>query len=181
MRVRYGSLPLFSWTIYRKSQQVPQKRVNEQGRFRNDSLTAGSAVWAHFAQGHLFATGLTLILHRPINPALTLVASTNPADPPSTPNTPTSTTILMTIIRLVSKSTDFVITINLPHIPVEEGINAASAASGNSSGDGSREGNELENGPSGTLVEDGLKVRDEVLRTLTIHDWDLFGEVEGGN
>jgi len=116
-----------------------------------------------------------------MNPALILVASTTPANPPSTPNTPTSTTILMTLIRLVSKSTDLVITINLPHIPAEEGINAASAASGNSSGDGSREGNEPENGPSGTPVEDGLKVRDEVLRTLTIHDWDLFGEAEGGN
>jgi len=119
--------------------------------------------------------------HRPINPAFTVVASTAPANPPSTPNTPTSTTILMTLIRLVSKSTDLVITINLPHIPAEEGQTTTSAASGNTSGVGSRDGTEPDNGLSGKLVEDGLKVRDEVLRTLTIHDWNLFGETEGGS
>lgn len=87
----------------------------------------------------------------------------------------------MTLIRVVSKSTDLVITINLPHIPAEEGMNTASATSENSSGDRSRKRNEPGDGPFGTLVEDGLKVRDEVLRTLIIHDWNLFGDVEGGN
>ena len=84
----------------------------------------------------------------------------------------------MTVIRLVSKSTDLVITINLPHIPAEEGAHTPSTASGISPGEGSRERVDFENGDFGPFVEDGIRIRDEVLRTLTIHDWSLFGAEE---
>ena len=84
----------------------------------------------------------------------------------------------MTLIRLVSVSTDLVITINLPHILAEEDTNAGPAVSGASLDVGSHEEVDFESGRFGSFVEDGMKVRDEVLRTLTIHDWTLFGEDE---
>ena len=37
---------------------------------------------------------------------------------------------------------------------------------------------DFENGDFGPFVEDGMRIRDEVLRTLTIHDWSLFGAEE---
>ncbi|KAL8829912.1 MAG: hypothetical protein Q9191_001732 [Dirinaria sp. TL-2023a] len=112
----------------------------------------------------------------PMTPAWTLIARTKPAVPPTTPMVPTSTTILLTLIRLVSKSTDLVITINLPNIPAESDTEVVSVASFTLSGEESRESVDFENGHFSSFVEEGMKVRDEILRTLRIEDWSLFGE-----
>lgn len=63
-------------------------------------------------------------------------------------------------------------------MPAEEDTNGVSAASGTSPGEESLEDVDFGNGRYGPLVEHGMQIRDEVLRTLTIHDWSLFGEDE---
>lgn len=92
---------------------------------------------------------------------------------------PTRTTILMTLVRLVSKCTDLVITINLPYIESQADTSTPSGASGPLAGPGRREDVDFEQGRFGNWVEEGLKVRDEVHRSLEINDWSLF--VDGGN
>ena len=92
---------------------------------------------------------------------------------------PTRTTILMTLVRLVSKSTDLVITINLPYIESQTDTSTPSGASGPLAGQERREDVDFEQGRFGNWVEEGMKVRDEVHRSLEINDWSLF--VDGGN
>ena len=87
----------------------------------------------------------------------------------------------MTLVRLVSKSTDLVITINLPHIPGQADTSAPGAVSGLLSGQGKEEDVDFGRGQYGSWVEEGIRVRDEVLRTLKIEDWGLFGDEEGQN
>ena len=86
--------------------------------------------------------------------------------------------MLMTLVRLVSKSTDLVITINLPHIANQIDTSTPSGASGLLAGQGQREDVDFENGHFGSWVEEGLRVRNEVLQTLEIKDWGLFGGEE---
>ena len=52
-------------------------------------------------------------------------------------------------------------TINIPHIP---GHQESSSGAVN-----------FEEGEFGTLVEEGVNIRDEVWRTLEVKDWGLFG------
>lgn len=79
----------------------------------------------------------------------------------------------MTLIRLVSQSTDLVITMNLPHIPAETSTENGVGASGTSLG-GNQDSLDANGGRLGSSVEEGIVVRDEVLKTLQIHDWGLF-------
>ncbi|KAL9584108.1 MAG: hypothetical protein Q9212_002316 [Teloschistes hypoglaucus] len=96
-------------------------------------------------------------------PCLTLVATTTP---PLTTNgntralTPTFVAILLTLIRLEPQSTDLIVTVNIPHIaghqePTDRAVN-------------------FEEGKFGSLVQEGVRVRDEVWRTLQVKDWGLF-------
>ena len=82
----------------------------------------------------------------------------------------------MTLVRLVSKSTDLVITINLPHIAGQTVTNIPSAGSGPLAGQEKVEEVDFEKGRFGAWVGEGFVLRDEVLRTLEIKDWGLFGE-----
>ena len=82
----------------------------------------------------------------------------------------------MTLIRLVSKSTDIVITINLPHIPGQADASTSTSESGPLSRQGREEDVDFARGQFGRWVEEGINVRDEVLRTLEIKDWGLFGD-----
>jgi hypothetical protein len=72
----------------------------------------------------------------------------------------------MTVIRLEQQKTDLVVTVNVPHnspnLARLEGAVASPGYSGSLSG------------VKGQLLEAGLKVRDEFLRTLRIVDWGLF-------
>ena len=117
--------------------------------------------------------------HSPTTPVQTLVATTAPPVGPTSAMAPTRTTILMTLVRLVSKCTDLVITINLPYIESQADTSTPSGASGPLAGPGRREDVDFEQGRFGNWVEEGLKVRDEVHRSLEINDWSLF--VDGGN
>ena len=85
----------------------------------------------------------------------------------------------MTLVRLASKCTDLVITINLPYIESQTGTSTPSAASGPLAGQGKQEDVDFEQGAFGSWVEEGMKVRDEVHRSLEIKDWSLF--VDEGN
>ena len=85
----------------------------------------------------------------------------------------------MTLVRLVSKCTDLVITINLPYIESQTDTSTPSAVSGPLAGQGRQEDVDFEQGHFGSWVEEGMIVRDEVHRSLEIKDWSLF--VDGGN
>ncbi len=52
-------------------------------------------------------------------------------------------------------------TINIPHIPREQ--------------EPSDEEVNIAEGKYGSLVEEGLRIRDEIWRTLDVKDWGLFG------
>ncbi|KAL8909314.1 MAG: hypothetical protein Q9207_000324 [Kuettlingeria erythrocarpa] len=105
---------------------------------------------------------------QPDTPCYTLLASTTP--PPATngnagrPLTPTFTAVILTLIRLVPQSTDIVVTINIPHIPREQEPSDGEV--------------NIAEGKYGSLVEEGLRIRDEVWRTLDLKDWGLFGTPE---
>ncbi|KAL9607965.1 MAG: hypothetical protein Q9167_007176 [Letrouitia subvulpina] len=79
---------------------------------------------------------------------------------PSRPHTPTYTVVLLTLIRLAPQSTDVVVTINIPHIPGEqEPLDQVN----------------FEQGQMGSLVAEGVRFQDEIMNTLQINDWGLFG------
>lgn len=85
----------------------------------------------------------------------------------------------MTLVRLVSKCTDLVITINLPYIESQTDTSTPFAVSGPLAGQERQEDVDFEQGRFGSWVEEGMKVRDEVHRSLEIKDWSLF--VDEGN
>ena len=67
----------------------------------------------------------------------------------------------MTLIRLAQTDTDVVITINVPH--VEEGD--------------SNEGNinqDQHDLPFGSNITQAVQMKEEILRTFEVKDWDLF-------
>ncbi|KAL8854065.1 MAG: hypothetical protein Q9221_001188 [Calogaya cf. arnoldii] len=109
-------------------------------------------------------TGVAQLPHFPPNtPCYTLLATTTP--PPATngnvrAKTPSFTAVLLTLIRLVAQSTDIVVTVNIPHIP---GHQEPSDGEVN-----------FDEGKFGSLVEEGVKIRDEVWRSLEVRDWGLF-------
>ncbi|KAI4197607.1 MAG: hypothetical protein LQ346_002952 [Caloplaca aetnensis] len=64
-------------------------------------------------------------------------------------------------LQLIPQSTDIVVTINIPHIPREQEPSDGEV--------------NFAQGKYGSLVEEGLRIRDEVWRTLDVKDWGLFG------
>lgn len=162
----------FASIIFDITERVTEPQTDQEalGYHFNDIVTPGD-------ESKIWESSAVQLDHFPsMTPACTLIASTKPAVPPTTPMAPTSTTILLTLIRLVSKSTDLVITINLPHLPAEVDAVDGTIASGTLSGGENRESVDFENRHFGSFVEEGMKVRDEVLRTLRIENWSLFGE-----
>ncbi|KAI4165118.1 MAG: hypothetical protein LQ342_001395 [Letrouitia transgressa] len=106
----------------------------------------------------------------PDTPACALTATVIPPEMaangaffPSRPHTPTFTVILLTLIRLVSHSTDVLISISIPHMPGEQEPHDQV---------------DFEQGQMGSLVAEGMRVQDEIRRTLKIHDWGLFAGEE---
>ncbi|KAL8780429.1 MAG: hypothetical protein Q9194_000928 [Teloschistes cf. exilis] len=74
--------------------------------------------------------------------------------------TPTLVAILLTLIRLEPQSTDLIVTVNIPHIPGHQEPTDGSV--------------NFEEGKFGSMVQEGVRVRDEVWRTLEVKDWGLF-------
>ncbi|KAL8997073.1 MAG: hypothetical protein Q9169_003563 [Polycauliona sp. 2 TL-2023] len=103
-------------------------------------------------------------LWSPDTPCYTLLATTTP---PSVTHgndrakTPSFTAVLLTLIRLVAQSTDIVVTVNIPHITGHQ-----EPTDGEMS---------FDEGKFGSLVDEGVKIRNEVLRSLEVRDWGLFG------
>ncbi|KAL9043041.1 MAG: hypothetical protein Q9180_000163 [Flavoplaca navasiana] len=110
-------------------------------------------------------TDVAQLVHLPPNaPCYTLLATTTP--PPATngnihAKTPSFTAVLLTMIRLEAQSTDIVVTVNIPHIPGHQEPSNGEVS--------------FEERKFGSLVEDGIKIRDEVWRSLEVRDWGLFG------
>ncbi|KAI4098993.1 MAG: hypothetical protein LQ339_006186 [Xanthoria mediterranea] len=116
--------------------------------------------------GRIWQTDVAHLPHFPPNtPCYTLLATTTP--PAAVTNgdvgakAPAFTGVMLTLIRLVAQSTDIVVTINIPHIPGHQ-----------EPSDGALD---FEDGRFGSLVEAGVKIRDEVWRSLEVRDWGLFG------
>ncbi|KAI4097186.1 MAG: hypothetical protein LQ344_000596 [Seirophora lacunosa] len=100
----------------------------------------------------------------PDTPCYTLLATTAPP-PPSNGNaarplTPTFTCVILTLIRLIPQATDVVVTINIPHIPGQQEPSDPTV--------------DFEQGKFGSLVEEGVRIRDEVWKSLEVKDWGLF-------
>ncbi|KAI9852538.1 MAG: hypothetical protein M1838_000406 [Thelocarpon superellum] len=94
----------------------------------------------------------------PGTPAYTLLATTVAATSASSTPTPSAVTgILLTLVRLESQATDVVVTINVPNVP------------------GNTDDVDIGAGRLGPLLEEALLMRNRVLETLDIRDWDLFG------
>ncbi|KAL8989491.1 MAG: hypothetical protein Q9177_001630 [Variospora cf. flavescens] len=104
----------------------------------------------------------------PDTPCYNLLATTTPPplsnDNAARPLTPTFTAVILALIRLPLQSTDIVVTVNIPHIPgQQEPLNANV---------------NFEEGNFGSLVEEGMRIRDEILKSLEVKDWGLFGPAE---
>lgn len=115
-----------------------------------------------------YTDNANLPLFPPNTPCYTLLATTTP--PPATngnvqrPLTPAYTAMILTLIRLIPQSTDIVVTINIPHIPRQQESSGGTV--------------NFEEGKFGSLVDEGMGIRDEVWRTLQVKDWGLFGDGE---
>lgn len=81
---------------------------------------------------------------------------------------PPFTALLITVIRIKEKTTDMVVTVNIPflkgNVACREGSIAAPEWHGTMSGE-----------VSGLLAA-GLLVRDKVVGELRVRDWGLFGD-----
>ncbi|KAL8873799.1 MAG: hypothetical protein Q9174_000785 [Haloplaca sp. 1 TL-2023] len=103
----------------------------------------------------------------PSTPCYTLLATTTP--PPvqtgqaARPLTPDFTTVLLTLVRLVEKSTDLMVTINIPQIPGHQEPSPGKQVN-------------FEEGQYGSLVDEGMRIMEEVRKSLEVKDWSLFGE-----
>lgn len=105
----------------------------------------------------------------PDTAVLTVLATTTP---PSLPegevmraNTPTEVTVLLCLIRLEQQMTDVLVVLNVPHVP--GGPEAVAREAG--------EEVDFSKCLWGSAVEEGKEVLGEVLKSLEIRDWGLFG------
>ena len=69
------------------------------------------------------------------------------------------TAVIMILIRLAQESTDLMITINIPHVQGQYEPHEIS----------------MEDGRTGGLINEGQKIRDQVISSFQIKDWGLFG------
>ncbi|CAK3971077.1 ran-interacting mog1 [Lecanosticta acicola] len=90
---------------------------------------------------------------------LTLIAISPPGEKMrGRANEPDFVGILLVLVRLVEKETDVVVSVNVPHMP----------------GEYVREDVDLGKGRCGRLLEVGKAVRERVLETFEVKNWDLF-------
>lgn len=73
-------------------------------------------------------------------------------------SSPQFTALLLILVRLPTQHTDIVVTINVPHVP---GNYDASEIS-------------LDEGHPGSLIQEGMAIRDQILGSLEVLKWDLF-------
>lgn len=66
------------------------------------------------------------------------------------------------MIRLVEKSTDIIVTVNIPHIPGHQEPTPGEDVN-------------FEEGKYSSLVEEGAKIMEEIWKSLEVRDWGLFG------
>lgn len=109
----------------------------------------------------------------PNTSAYTLVGTVSAATPgnpiaQSSTEKPPFTALLITVIRIKEKTTDLVVSVNVPFLKAgvagEEGSIAAPEFTGTLSGQTSG------------LLKAGLVMRDKVVGELRVRDWGLFGE-----
>lgn len=73
-------------------------------------------------------------------------------------NEPEFVGVLVSLVRLEAKGTDFVVSVNVPHLP----------------GEYQKEDVDVGNGKLGRLLEVGEVVRQRILGSLEVKDWGLF-------
>lgn len=100
-------------------------------------------------------------LPSPNTPTYNLLATSPPgAKQQGRANEPEFVAIMLTLIRLIDRKTDMLVTINVPHV-----IGQYEAGSV-----------DLEHGKMGPLLEQAAKWRERLLETFEVRDWGLFGE-----
>ena len=72
---------------------------------------------------------------------------------------PDFTAVIMILVRLAQQNSDILITINIPHVKGEYETRDIN----------------LEDGRTGAMINDGQKIRDQIIATFQIKSWDLFG------
>ena len=138
------------------------------------TATDADALSYHFddvvAEGdskQIFKTDTSTMLPKFPNVAvLQLLATVTPPSPdlrPPRANTPTYVVIFLALIRLELQMTDVVVTLNMPNIPVSQELVSAG------------EDVDFGQGMFGAAVAQGHEVLSEVLQSLEIKDWGLFG------
>lgn len=70
------------------------------------------------------------------------------------------TGVLMTLVRLEAQKSDFLVTINVPHVH----------------GEYDKEGVDIHRGKVGALMEAAEAYQERIWNTLRVEDWDLFAE-----
>ncbi|KAL8655315.1 MAG: hypothetical protein Q9210_000946 [Variospora velana] len=154
----------FSSIIIEIAERVTQPPTDEEAlKFHFQDIVD------HNDTSKIWRTDLAHLPHFPPDtPCYILLATTTPP-PPSNGNaarplTPTFTAVILTLIRLLPQSTDIVVTVNIPHIPGQQEPLYANV--------------NFEEGNFGSLVEKGMRIRDEILKSLEVKDWGLFGGAE---
>ncbi|MCJ1351681.1 MAG: multicopy suppressor of ts gsp1 [Icmadophila ericetorum] len=92
------------------------------------------------------------------NPTSTLLATTHPSFANNS-NSPQFTALLLILVRLPAQRADIVVTINIPHVSGEYDASEIN----------------LEEGHPGHLIQEGMAIRDQILGSLEVQKWDLFG------
>ncbi|KAK5135051.1 hypothetical protein LTR08_005711 [Meristemomyces frigidus] len=94
-------------------------------------------------------------------PAYTLLATTPPgAKQRGRAHEPEFVGVILMLVRLEAQKTDLIVAINVPHVE----------------GSYDESGVDFEGGELGVLMGKAGGMRDEVVRTLEVRDWGLFGE-----
>ncbi|KAF2403215.1 ran-interacting Mog1 protein [Trichodelitschia bisporula] len=123
-------------------------------RFHFADIVTSSAdetrIWADFAPAAL--------AKMPSTPAFTMFATQHPSAAPSRSPQADFTAILLVLVRLAAQKTDIVISINVPHVADEY----------------SRADVDLEARKPGPLLGAAIQMRDRILETFEVKDWDLF-------
>ncbi|KAK8218123.1 hypothetical protein IWZ01DRAFT_531880 [Phyllosticta capitalensis] len=135
----------------------------EQGEAANDE----EALKFHYADmvgdsndaTQFWHSNVAVLSRMPNTPAYTLVATQHPApDPSSRRPQPDFTAIVLILVRLAQQKTDIVITVNVPHVP----------------GEYVKEDVDFSRAKQGPLMDAAAAIKQQILQTFEIKDWNLF-------
>jgi len=81
---------------------------------------------------------------------------------------------IVTVIRLEQQKTDIIINVNLPHSQQEAAVEGSICAPDEVVAKGLDKG-DWDSSKAGMLLQNGMQLTEEILKTFEILDWELFG------